>query len=160
MNLLAPIQDAALLQGLSDEQRVVLAEAASEFSYFAGEKLFRLGDEASVVMVVRKGTIQLTMPLTVLATERQIVTEELGVGSTVAWSALVPPHSATVSARAMVDSELVGFSRARLVEMFAARPDIGLVVSSNLASVVGRRLRQTQAMWLRELQNSVSAKYG
>ena len=160
MSLFEGLTEAPLLRGLNDDQRQALAEVATVFTYSAGERLFGLGAQARHILVVRQGAIQLLMPLQVMGVERQVVTEELSVGDTVGWSALVPPHSTTVAARATVASELVGFDQAELLALFEARPDIGSQVRGNLAGVVGRRLRLTQAMWLRELQNSVSAKYG
>ena len=156
---LQKIEHARLLEGLSLPQLQTLGKIARESSFRAGEYVFKLGDKADAIFIIRAGTVSLLMPLTVLGVEKELPIEELAPGATVAWSALVPPHSLTMSARATVDVHLVGFGRENLHALFDEQPHLGRVLLGNLAAVVGRRLHLARAMWLSELQRSVSEKY-
>ncbi|HEY6098447.1 MAG TPA: hypothetical protein VIW03_03395, partial [Anaeromyxobacter sp.] len=80
-------------------------------------------------------------------------------GRTLAWSALVPPHRATMSARASTDVELLGFERAPLLQLFEQRPTVGYAVMANLSRVVAGRLHELAALWVREVQRNVSQTF-
>lgn len=160
MNNLDSIRHANVLKGLSADARTALAGVAGERNLAKGEYLFHLGDAADTLFVIQRGLVQLTMPLQVRGNEKEIVTEELSNGDCLAWSALIAPHTLTMSARATTPSKLVGFPRDRLLELFEQSPALGYRLMANLAGVVGRRLHVTKAMWVRELQDHVSKQYG
>lgn len=154
------IRDSELLRGLPADDVAVLAAVGKEFGYRHGEYLFRLGDAAYAISIIREGGVELTVPLRVLGVEKEVAIEELGPGDTVAWSALVEPRRLTMNARATVASRLLSFACDDLLALFASRPDIGCRFLFNLTGVIGRRFRQTKALWIRELQHNVSERYG
>lgn len=125
----------------------------------SGAVLFRLGDLADQLYVVLRGRIALAMPIHVRGAEQDLTVEEKGPLEVVGWSALIPPHHATLSARALLDSALFVLPGQALQQHLASDPVVGLRVMSNLAAVVGRRLHQAQALWVRELQRTVAARY-
>jgi len=71
----------------------------------------------------------------------------------------VPPHRFTLKGAATVDSELLAFPRASLLDHFAAHPDVGYAVGLNVAAVIGRRLQLVQTMWLREMQRVIELRH-
>ena len=156
MGTLQAIEGARLFRGLTAGQCAPFAPLAREQRFAKGETLFKLGDEASVLFVVRSGVVELTMPLSVHGAEQELVVGEAHPGETVAWSALIEPHRCTMSARAGSDVELLGFARADLQGALRADPETGMQVLTNLGMVVGRRLQVMQALWTRELQRSVN----
>ncbi|HET8540036.1 MAG TPA: cyclic nucleotide-binding domain-containing protein [Anaeromyxobacter sp.] len=125
----------------------------------AGETLFRIGDDAREFHVIRRGRLELTFPLAVMGETKETRFQSLEAGRTVAWSALVPPHRLTMSARASTDAELLSFERVPVLEHLARRPDVGFVVMGNLSRVVAARLHEVLALWLREVQRNVSHTY-
>jgi CRP/FNR family cyclic AMP-dependent transcriptional regulator len=153
------LREADLFFGLSGEQLTRVAEVAREMGFRKNEYLFRIGNETDTLMVISKGSIQLTMPLVVLGADTEVALEDLSEGSTLGWSALVPPHVLTMSAKATSDADVVGFYRHDLQRLFDLAPDLGYRIIANLAAVVGRRLHLTQTMWARELQRYVADKY-
>lgn len=157
---MAALRTAALFEGLGPDELELLAELSRPLSIEDGETLFHMGETATRVYVVGSGIVQLTVPIRVQGSERQITVEDVVPGSTVAWSALVSPHKLTVSGRGSGHVELLGFGRDELMALFAQQPPLGYRVMSNLLRVTRQRLHTVQAMWLRELQRSVSDKYG
>jgi len=148
-----------LFAGLTAEEAVRVAHLGSERDLREGETVFRLGAEADTLFVVRDGRVDLAFPLVVLGEPNDVRFQSIGPGKMLAWSALVPPHRLTMSARAGTDCSLLAFPREPLLALLEAEPRIGFVAMSNLARVVGARLQETQALWVREVQRSVSKTY-
>jgi CRP-like cAMP-binding protein len=145
--------------GLSDEQRRRIAAIASERLADAGEVLFRAGEEAGALYVIQRGRVELTFPLVVMGQPTETRFQSLDAGRTLAWSALVPPHRLTMSARAATQAQLVGFPRERMQALFAEDATLAHLVMANVARVVATRLHELLALWVREVQRNVSQTY-
>jgi CRP-like cAMP-binding protein len=124
-----------------------------------GETLFRLGDAADSLFVIDSGRVALTLPMQIRDRDEDILIEERAPGQTVGWSALIPPHRFTLTASALIETEVVAVPSAALLDYFSTHPDVGYAVTRNVASVVGQRLQVFQAMWLREMQRVVKLSY-
>lgn len=145
--------------GLTDEQRRRVAAIGEERHVDAGEVLFRAGEEATALYVVRRGRVELTFPLVVMGQPRETRFQSLEAGRALAWSALVPPHRLTMSARAATFAELLAFPRPRLQALLDGDPALGHLVMANVARVVATRLHELLALWVREVQRNVSQTY-
>ncbi len=159
MTALESIAQAELFAGLSAAERESVAALARERKIAAGEVLFRLGDRADTFYVIRRGRVALTAPLVVKGEPKEARFQSLEPTRTLAWSALVPPHRATMSARGTTDVELLAFDRDPMLQLFAAQPAVGHVVMTNLARVIANRLHELLALWVREVQRNVSQTY-
>lgn len=148
-----------LVQGLPQAEADAVLALGEPMTFAGGDVLFRLGDDAGSLYVVGRGRIGLRLPMDVGGSARDVVVEERGVGQTVGWSALIPPHRFTLEAVAVVDSTVLALSRRDLRRHFEANPAIGWAVTENLASIVGQRLQVIQAMWLREMQRVVQLRF-
>jgi CRP-like cAMP-binding protein len=147
-----------LLHGLSDEQAQAVIALGTRIRVSSGAELFPLGAPADSVFVVERGQIALTLPMQVRNSEEDVLIEERSPGQVLGWSALIPPHRFTLKATAPLDSEVLSIPRAALLEHFAAHPDVGYIVTRNVAEVMGRRLQVFQAMWLREMQRVIELR--
>ena len=133
-------QSFELLLGLTGEQAARVVQLGEVVSVSGGERFIRLGGNADRLYLIRTGTVALTMPMSLRGEEKEILLEEKGNGSTLGWSALVPPHRFTLSARAVVDSELLVLKGDDLRALFAEAPDIGLILTGTMSAMIGRRL--------------------
>jgi CRP-like cAMP-binding protein len=152
----ADLRRTAIFEGLSEAGMGRLCGLAHPLHCRAGECLFRLGDEADRLYVALGGRVELTFPLSLGAVTREMPFEVRTRGSVVGWSALVAPYRFTLSARATEESELAAFPREDLLRLFEAEPQIGYLVMGHIAELLGRRLLQMQALWVRELQRAVT----
>lgn len=159
MTTLESVAEAELFADLSESQRSSVAAVAGERRLAAGEVLFRLGERADALYVIRRGQVELTFPLVVLGESKEARFQTLEPKRTLAWSALVPPHRLTLSARGTTDVDLLSFERDRVLRLFAEQPAIGHVVMSNLARVIAARFHELLALWAREVQRNVSQTY-
>ena len=144
-----------LLKGLTADEAGAVVALGARLTLPAGSVLFALGGEADNAYAIESGRVSLTLPMQVGGREQDVLVEERTAGETVGWSALVPPHRFTLTAKTLIDSEVIAFSRTALLEHFASHPAVGLVVTRNLSAVMGQRLQVLQAMWLREIQRVV-----
>lgn len=125
-----------------------------------GTVLFALGDPADSVYIVERGHLALTLPMKVLGREENILIEQRHPGQALGWSALIPPHTFTLTATAPFDAEVLALDRQVLLDYFKAEPEAGYIVARNVAEIVGERLQVFQAMWLREMQRVVEMHTG
>ena len=160
MDRLEAIRQSTLFTGIEPAQCKVFLAIIHEQEAKPGEYLFRLGDPARMLYIIRSGTVHLTMPIAMNGTVKEVVVQEARAGETVAWSALVAPFRFTMSGRAGTDVELIAFSTRELQAAIEAYPDAGVRVVTNLAAVIARRLQVMHAMWTRELQRTINVTFG
>jgi len=144
-----------LVRGLTPAEAERVLALGTPMSLKAGGVLFRLGDPAEQVYLITRGRVALTLPMQVAGREEDVLVEERAAGETIGWSALIPPHRFTLKAAVPLDTEVVAFSRAALIEYFGTNPEVGYTVTRNVATVMGQRLQVFQTMWLREMQRMV-----
>lgn len=147
-----------LFAGLDPEELGALRELARVMSIPRGQTLFRLGEEATTLWLIRSGTVELTLPLQLGEEVKDVVLDEKTAGTTLAWSALVPPHKLTLGARAASDVALIGFERTALHRLFDARRELHLKMTANLNAVIANRVSLLEALLIRNLQRWVDDK--
>lgn len=144
-----------LLKGLAASEAENVLALGKPIQLARGATLFRLGDVADGIYVVRHGRLRLSLPMQVRDKEEDVLVEECSSGQAVGWSALIPPYRFTLTATAPLDTEVIELKRDALTGYFTAHPETGYAVCLNLSSVIGHRLQLFQAMWLREIQRMV-----
>lgn len=147
-----------LFEGLNGDGIRRLASICRTRTLEAGAYLFVLGDRADYLYVVAKGQVDLCFPMAIGGTVKDLPVESVGVGNALGWSALVKPYRFTLSARATELTEVLGFPRHELLQVFEAAPGVGCRLVLKLAELVGFRLVTFQALWARELQRAVLAE--
>lgn len=149
---------AELFEGLNADGVARLAAVGRSRTLGAGDYLFLLGDRADYLYVIARGQLELCFPMILGGGVKDIPVESVGVGKAVGWSALVQPYRFTLSGRATESTEVVGFPRHELLQVFETAPLVGYRVALKLAEIVGIRLLTFQALWARELQQAVLAE--
>jgi CRP/FNR family transcriptional regulator, cyclic AMP receptor protein len=147
-----------LLTGLSSAEMEQVTALGTRITVPSGASLFKLGDPADRIYLLERGRIHLTLPMQIRGRDEEILVEEKSPGQTVGWSALIPPHRFTLSARAPLTSEVIAFPRERLQGYLESSPGTAYKIVSNLALVMGRRLQLLQTMWLREMHRTVEQR--
>ncbi len=146
------LKHAEVFEGLDEGDLQQLANIGQHQSIRAGEYLFLLGEDALAFYVVTKGTLSLCFPMPVGSAVRDITVETVHEGKALGWSALVKPYRFTLSARATEATEVVGFARRALIELFEHEPRLGSTFFMKISELVGIRLATVQALWVRELR--------
>ncbi len=139
--------------GLSQDQLVAIAKVSDELSVDSDNYFFHEGDRLDSLYLVLEGAtaVVIEIPdesveqpvsgqLTGKLTTRDQVIGALGPGEVFGWSALVPPHNATSSAKAATDCRVVTFDREKLGRAFEEDPAFGYLMMQRIARIVSDRL--------------------
>lgn len=140
--------------GLNADQLTLLAQHAEEKEIEPGIYLFREGQPLTEMYLLLAGQVDVLLELPAqnvshrvadqllgeMKTE-DVVVSTVGPGEIVAWSALLPPHTATASAKTATAVNLVAFDGPALMQQFAADPAFGFVMTQKVAGVMRERLQ-------------------
>jgi len=153
---------------LSTEQITVLAQAADEVMVEAEHHFFYEGDELDRFYIVVEGTVGILVDLPDPAVNQPVsrqltgnlITKEtlvttVGSGELFAWSALVPPHKASSSGKALTPCRVILFDCRELRKSFEEDRQFGYLMTLKATLVIRDRLR---AMRIESLSDSVAAK--
>ena len=121
----------AIFAGLSAELRHSLAARTREVHLAAGGWLFRQGDEADGMYVLRSGRLEVFLEQAGGGTER---IRELGTGSAVGELALLSAAPRSASLRCRRDAELIFLERTAFEELMQGAPGFATGVSEALAA--------------------------
>lgn len=126
------------------------AALAREVACPAGKMLFREGNEASHLYLLRTGKINVLVQPTAL-TEPLTIVSLSTFGQLVGWSGFMPPNYYTASALCLEDSTLLAFDGQRFNDVLEANPAVGLIVMRRIAHVISQRLRTIQGNVIKSL---------
>ncbi|MCB9558296.1 MAG: cyclic nucleotide-binding domain-containing protein [Deltaproteobacteria bacterium] len=146
------VKESPLFTRLASDDLQPLLEACQVRRVSAGTTLFVMGEPAHTLYIVAEGRVSLTLPLAIRGRSADVTIDEKQVGATIAWSALVPPHKLTLSAKAATDATLVCVERQTIEQIFAAHPQLRAAVMTNLCEVIGSRVSLLEALLMRDLQ--------
>jgi CRP-like cAMP-binding protein len=140
--------------GLSHEHLVALANAAEEISVEAGHTFFQEEDKLDCFYLLVKGSVSIGIPVPDQAAKQNVSGQLLGeiktkdvsistvgTGDLFAWSALIPPYTATASGTALTDCQVVAFDAGKLLKLFEEQPDFGYLMSVKAGQLIRERLR-------------------
>jgi CRP-like cAMP-binding protein len=132
---------------LNNDQLSVLASVAEGITAETGEYIFHEGDDLCCFYIVIEGAIGVVHESTLLSDQDQkedILFSAIGPGGAFAWSALVPPHKATASTKALSSCWLVSFDCQKLVKHFEEDCEFGYRMLMKVAQISRDRLRDTR----------------
>jgi len=145
---LEALERASLFRDLPAALLRRLAALGEERSYAPGQRIFHEGEGATHLCVIKEGRVALEMDLQIGRTEageRRTFAAVLSPPDCFGWSALVPPHTRTMSAVAIQATTVVAFEREALERLIADDPRAGVLLMRGLAQVVGHRLMEARA---------------
>ncbi len=129
------LESAYLFQDVSEQARREIAHVAVEESHAPGEFLFRAGDVADRLYILRSGWLRLSIVRGGLLSS--IVTEP---GEAVGWSSMAGSGTYTASAECLVPVSVYKIPQDRLSGILEQDPASGMAFYKRLAKLIGRRL--------------------
>ena len=137
------LDNATLFQGLPKDVLAKIHTLAHVEDYSAGDKIFREGEPAVDLYILREGKVELTYTLP-NDPDTDIRISLVAPGEVFAWSALARGDTMTAQARAVVPSKAYIISANALHDVFAEHPYAGYDVMTRLAQQIIERLRLTR----------------
>ena len=124
--------------GLSLDQISTLAKVADEKNVESGHVFLSEGDEVPYLYLIEEGTVSVLIELP--TKDREIEVGTVGPGEVFAWSALVPPHTATATVKATTRCRVVAVDCRKLLEAFEQDYQFGYVMMTKAAQVTRDRV--------------------
>ena len=148
----------AFLEGLTPEESHTILQRCQIARVKKGEKIFRAGESADSLYLVRSGQIELRFPVVYYSGTVEIPLDMIRAGEVCGWSALIPPHSYTLMGCATEDSELLQFKRTDLQDACESSPRLGYLVMKNVARIIGERYELTRRMLIAGIETDLKKK--
>jgi CRP-like cAMP-binding protein len=125
----------------------ILASVAEGLTAQTGEYIFHEGDDLCCFYIVVEGAVGVVYepsPKNDQEQKEDVVFSAIGPGGAFAWSALVPPHQATASTKALSPCWLVSFDCKKLINSFEDDCEFGYRMLMKVAQISRDRLRDTR----------------
>ena len=133
---------AYLFAGLDEIQLKKVKAIGKEISMKKGQQIFKEGQEANGVYILRKGAVEL---MTVVEKDFDLPISLLrNPGDVFGSSALIPPHQYSLSARCAEDVILFRMETGLLRKLVSEDHEIGCQIMTNLAAHFLERLKETR----------------
>ncbi|MGC8669498.1 MAG: cyclic nucleotide-binding domain-containing protein [Chthonomonadales bacterium] len=132
-------------QGLDAQQIKIVASCAYNAHFDAGDYVFREGEEAKTVYIIREGEVVLEAPR---PGKPAVEVQTIAAGSVLGWSWLFPPHRWRFDARATKWTRTIALDAACLKSKCQANHDLGYELLKRFAAIVVERLQATRMRWL------------
>lgn len=150
--------------GLSKEQIMALSKVGSEMTVEAEHYFFREGEELDHFYFVVTGKVGIVIDLPDRSVSHpisrqllgniettELVVSYTGPGEMFGWSALVSPHNATSSGKALTSCQVISFDCRELRKIFEKDHQFGQLMMQKAAQVIRGRLRDMRIESLSDL---------
>ena len=134
-----------IFQGLNDQQLSEIMNCGEEKAFEQETRLFEKGETADYLWIVREGQVDLRFDFPGLASSEENTITSVSEAGAFGWSSIVPPNKYRLAGYSTDGGcKLIKVKRENLLNLFDKDPDIGYVVMSNLAALVGARFHTMQ----------------
>ena len=144
-----------LFSGLSQTELSGIAKLCRKRAYESGSLIFTIGGSATDVYLLETGKVDIQIEFKIYDYEIMTTVYTVRKGEIFGWSALVPPHRLTASARCEGKAEVIMISGKELMEFLEKDRRIGYVVMKNLSAVISSRLASTTIALRHEIQKLI-----
>jgi len=153
MSIESALKRAEVFLGLDDNDlgKIAALPSCREETYQEGDVIFRVGDQARDLYVLKEGQIDLVTEVSQHPDQatKKVVVDRITVGDFFGWSALVGPYLYVMSAICQKPCHLVIISGAELLALFESDYRIGYKIFQSLSRIIGTRLRYMEQALLR-----------
>ena len=152
-SLQAILKDHAFLQDLGAKDLETLAACAQTRNFTAGEYLWRQGELADVLYLIRSGSIALEI---FVPHQGPLQIDTVGAGEAFGWSWLIPHYRWHFDVRAVTPVQVFALDAECLRQKLDEDPHLSYELLKRLVPVLARRLTNTQRKLL-DLHGSARA---
>ena len=145
MDKLEVLKRSDLFRELTDEQLKVINDMGNAEVFEAGTIICKQGRQEENVYVIEEGLVAIILEVGPLS-QRQV--QAVSNFETFGWSAMIPPHTGTATAKALEKTKVIAFKGQELCDLCFSSPEIGCKTTRAVARVVAERLRQAYVQLL------------
>lgn len=144
-----------LFQGLDEIKLEEISKLCREKTHDVASVIFTVGGFATDVYLLKTGKVDIQIEFKIYDYEILTTIYTVGNGEIFGWSALVPPHRLTASARCREKAEVIMVNGKDLMNLLDMNRDIGYVVMKNLNGIISSRLASTTIALRHEIQKLI-----
>jgi len=148
-----------IFNGLNQGELEDIAKLCTEDVFDDGDRMLAEGERADYFFILEEGSMDLRFELPYRKSSKEMTVTTVQPGECFAWSALVRPHNATLSCYSTEKSKVIKIRGADLLALCERNSHIGFVLMQNLAKMIGERLTQQQAVFIREGGDSLRFRW-
>ncbi len=156
--MLELLKECRIFEGLGDQELEKLAQISQLARFKKGETIFKVGDAAEHLFIVKEGEIELHFQVTYQNLSHEVCLERKSRGEPLGWSALTEPYRYTLSAHSATESELLQMGHKDLIQLCESDTHLGYLLMRNIARLIARRFMLTQEKLIREIQQALKKK--
>ena len=142
----------SLFGGLSEAELAEIAKLCRERTYDDGSVIFTIGGSATDIYLLKTGKVNIQIEFKIYEYEIIATVYTVGKGEIFGWSALVPPHRLTASARCEGKADVITIDGKELLDLLEKEKLIGYLVMKNLSGLISSRLASTTIALRHEIQ--------
>jgi CRP-like cAMP-binding protein len=132
-----------IFQGLNQEQLAAVVKYCEEAEFQPNAKLFTQGEDAAYLWIVKEGKVDLRFEVAGSATAEEHTISSISIAGAFGWSSFTSPNKYRLSGYcADMPCKLIKVDREGLRQLFDKDQQIGYVVLSNVAAVIGTRFHE------------------
>jgi CRP/FNR family transcriptional regulator len=142
----------AFFKGFDEGELKKLSDIATEESYKAGVQVYKKGDPAKTLYLVKEGKVVMVLE-SYMGTAKppmQVTVDIVTQGDAMGWSAVVEPHMYTLGARCIDDTKTIAFDADKLRGLLSKDNSLGVKFIHATARVIATRLTHTQIILVGE----------
>lgn len=144
-----------LFEGLSEAELAEIVRLCREKTYEKGSVIFTIGGSASDIYLLKTGKVDIQIEFKIYDYEVRATVYTVGQGEVFGWSALVPPHRLTASARCHEKASIIVINGKELMELLDRQKSIGYTIMRNLSAVISSRFASTSIALRHEIQKLI-----
>jgi len=134
-----------IFQGLDREQLAEITKYCEEAEFQPGTRIFKQGENALYLWIVKEGRVDLKFEVTDGSSSEENTISSIPATGAFGWSSFTSPHEYRLSGYCTGQScKLIRVERNGLRQLFEKDSDIGYIVMSNVAAIVGARFHEFQ----------------
>ena len=145
----------SLFSGLAQPELAEIAKLCRERAYERHSLIFTIGGSATDVYLLETGKVDIQIEFKIHDYEMVATVYTVGRGEIFGWSALVPPHRLTASARCEGKADVIMMNGKELMEFLEKDKRIGYVIMKNLSALISSRLASTTIALRHEIQKLI-----
>ena len=130
-----------VFDGLNKTELEAVQGIAREEDFPRGTVIFNENEEAKSLFVLLQGNVAIQFEV---GRNRQAIVHSVSSGQAFGWSALVPPHRFTASAKCVNKCKVVAVDTGGLRRLLDMDCHMGFVLMEKLSELVSARLRDTR----------------
>ena len=151
------LKEFAFFKGFNDEQLSKLSVLANEKKFLAGTHMYKNGDAAKSLYLIKEGKIVLYIDnyMGPHKPPMQVTVDMITGGEAMGWSAVVDPYLYTLSALCIDDAETIVFDAVGLRKLMDEDCALGFKIMQAVAKTIANRLTHTRIILVGERSVSI-----